>query len=91
MSNFRVGQKIVCVDDRGVTNAVKGCVYTVLSIAPFTDINGKPGVQLVEIKPLTHPTYYVAHRFRPLISQSDDIAMFKALLSPTPELVPTSD
>ena len=104
MSNFRVGQKIVCVDDNknknpppfgfrwtGKISISKGNVYTIKSIGVHPVI-GSTCVELIEVMKRSDTDYgYNVCRFRPLISQSDDIAMFKALLAPTPELVPTSD
>lgn len=77
---FKVGQKVVCVDESGPTSVVKGEIYTVTSISPSEDDVGEMGVSLKEKTPITHPKYFRASRFRPLISQADDVAMFQKLV-----------
>lgn len=89
--NFRVGQKVVCVDgdDYGVT--VEGKVYTVASVIPRgrserDDAMG-PGLTLREALPPTPHHGFDARRFRPVVERKTDISIFRALLTPSKEKV----
>ena len=91
------GVKCVCIDDdtRGFKYSAmpkSGEIYTIRAVEYYQwpSIGGGLGVHLDEVT-RSVPVPFGISRFRPLISQFDDIAMFKALLSPTPELVPTAD
>lgn len=71
----RVGVKCVCVSQKGTL--VLGREYTVLAIKPFEG--------LLYLTVDTPPDWlgessYLPDRFRPLISQADDVAMFQKLV-----------
>lgn len=84
MSAFRVGQRVVCISNTILPNTDRGAeaiglsdlevgrIYTIRDIATRTD--GKSGVRLVEFG--ATPYGYLAERFRPLIDQADDVALF---------------
>lgn len=81
---FRVGQKVVCVDDsrpRGysLSGLTRGEVYVVARIgtSPWC---GRPALWLVE-KP-EHDVGFWRQRFRPLVEKATDISIFTALLNP---------
>lgn len=92
MSNFRVGQKVVCVDDRanvspppigytwsGMINISKGEIYTIESIVthPYT---GCVCATFIEVPRRSMMDFgYSVKRFRPLITPKQDIALFHAL------------
>jgi hypothetical protein len=79
------GAKVVCVDDfplEGsiwVSPPVEGVIYTI------TDTFYQEGVLLLRLKELRNfqDIGYLARRFHPLITEADDIALFKSLLNPT--------
>jgi len=85
--NFRVGQKIVCVDnsvDYGCTWQPGECpqigeVYTVERIGFYFS----PSVQLVEL-PRTCPVHkwFRQSRFRPIVERKTDISIFTKMLTP---------
>lgn len=100
---FRVGQKVVCVDDKpwmGVPwkeggQPVVGEIYTITGIV--IDDDSDEILHLAEIKrgPVARRSWgalvgYGAHRFRPAVDRPTDIAIFKALLNPTKRLEPTA-
>lgn len=89
----RVGAKVVCVDDAGGPDKwtegdgpARGCIYTIVRALVADD--GLVDIHLAEIRrgPLARARWgndvgYSVHRFRPLITQQDDIeAHFRALL-----------
>jgi hypothetical protein len=69
---FRVGQRVVCVD--AIDQLVRGEVYTVLRVGDIF------GADLVAVDANNPSMAWYPWRFRPLISQADDIAMFTALV-----------
>ena len=92
MSNFRVGQKVVCVDTRWIVTShkeivpVKNVVYTIRSVE--IGYQGLPVIRLVEI--INEPHQYsdgfkearfIARRFRPIVTRKTDISVFKAMLT----------
>ena len=93
--NFRVGQKVVCVDDRaaecdGVQRLFVGHVYTIRSIQEEYSADGWVRMTegcLVRLNEITsrvgsdHP--YGACRFRPIVERNTDISIFKAMLTPS--------
>lgn len=98
MSSFRVGQKVVCVDDKPLgfsrgfhpSEAVKvGTVYTVRRI--FIDDEGDVILQLDEVERSdiakrqwrTDELGYAAFRFRPIVERKTSISIFKAMLNPS--------
>lgn len=90
MCNFRVGQKVVCVDASGSPNLKGGSVYTVsaLDLSPgislFDGAVAQVGVLLIEAKP-TFAKSFDARRFRPVVERKTDISIFKDMLNTTPE------
>lgn len=99
MSSFRVGQKVVCVDDEFHGDffdvpclPVKGLVYTIRSIEVMTGSDGEqsPIIRLVEvINPAMPWTIgdveigFVPRRFRPVVERKTNISIFKAMLNPS--------
>lgn len=92
---FRIGQKVVCVDDKEAhpstilsggspTGLVKGQIYTVTKtgIEHPLDLTGTPCITLAE---MPSPWGYRQTRFRPLVEKKTDISVFKALLNPVQE------
>jgi hypothetical protein len=87
---FRVGQKVVCVDDSEPNDVnpspVLGVVYTVASVRYITadiSIDVGWGVTLVELHSIETDEWlaeYRATRFRPAVDRPTDISCFKALL-----------
>lgn len=86
MSNFRVGQKVVCVDDcfpsTHLALPVRGAVYTVREIVPDW-FPGRTALRLEEIinpeTPWSDLTMsevaFNARRFRPLVEKKTDTGM----------------
>lgn len=85
--NFRVGQKVVCIDsdDYGVT--IEGKVYTIASVMPRgrSDRDGAicPGITLHEVPPPTPHHGFDSRRFRPVVERKTDISVFKSMLTPS--------
>ena len=86
---FRVGQKVVCVDDElepgcirwGGVAPVKGQVYTVSGFG-----KALRGDELcLRLFELSTPAWcYLAHRFRPIVERKTDISIFTAMLDRVP-------
>lgn len=89
---FRVGQKVVCVNNRGVPNPYKSDLHTVYTIATVRYIDRSCGcddtgwgVTLLELP--THETEdylaeFRAERFRPAVDRPTDISVFTRMLTP---------
>ncbi|BEV47313.1 hypothetical protein CRBSH125_34960 [Afipia carboxidovorans] len=90
---FRIGQKVVCVNDSNIHPCwsdwhsdliVKGRVYTIASIERSRD---RFGFTLTEINSKPWPTggyaAWRAERFRPVVERKTDISIFKAMLNPS--------
>jgi hypothetical protein len=96
--NFRVGQKVVCVDDASRSfriidpnfqRASLGCIYTV-SASQVDPWSGVAALMLAELP--THSasgieTWHQAKRFRPLVERKTDISVFTKMLTDTREPV----
>ena len=95
--NFRIGQKVVCVDgtrlclDLGEQRPVKGRIYTIRNFCE-DDTDGT-GLRLEEI--VNEPRHYTdgyaeiafyVWRFRPV--RTTDISIFTAMLTPIPHKEP---
>ncbi len=93
---FRVGQKVVCIDDDWGSAPMggqvqylptKNDVYTVRAIT--VNGNGKVFIRLHEIvNPQTdkhHEAEFWAECFRPVAERKTDISVFRKLLQPNPE------
>jgi hypothetical protein len=82
---FRVGQKVVCVDDSdsrlGPTSVVRNVVYTVAAVFLWRD--DVEGIQLIEVRPARSRIGFFARRFRPAVESKTDISVLKALLVPS--------
>lgn len=95
---FRVGQKVVCVDDvphgkyapwpvkGGLDGLTKGTVYTIREIGAYC---GEPVVWLNEITREIVPGWekygeqgFSPARFRPLVERKTDISVFMKMLTP---------
>jgi hypothetical protein len=83
--NFRVGQKVVCVDARGLSGKPwaypkKGEVYTVDGYAKHW--MGGEGVVLREVVNIFRgsPQPFAASRFRPVVDRKTDISTFTKIL-----------
>lgn len=77
------GAPVVCIDNEGAPELELRGKYTIDQAFVWWD---GPSVQLVEVEP--DWAYYIGFRFsrfRPAISQSQDLAKFHHLLTPTPE------
>lgn len=87
MTNFRVGQKVVCVTATGARNVREGEVYTVRWSGDFPGRSGldgsivTKGVILVEVE--ADGLGFDARRFRPAVERKTDISIFKAMLNPS--------
>lgn len=98
MSNFHVGQRVVCIRDwdpeiklaavgDGITLPELHAVYTVRGMA---EVAGHPVVYLGEVvNPVVHFACGVIaeagwdpSRFRPVVERKTDISIFKAMLEP---------
>lgn len=78
--NFRVGQKVVCVDDsprdERPVHVVKGHVYTIGSFCPLW---GRKAVYLIEATAADNNPFW-ADRFRPIVERKTDISVFTDIL-----------
>lgn len=87
---FRVGQKVVCIDDSGdvYPRPVLGVVYTIASVRYIDhDVACDTGwgVTLVELPTFETEDYfaeYRASRFRPAVDKPTDITVFTEMLTP---------
>ena len=90
---FRVGQKVICVDDAnqdwtpGETDVRRGKIYTIRSVNCFK----QPGLYLVEINNppmLTDSGFierdFLQRRFRPIVERKTDISIFTRMLTSKP-------
>jgi hypothetical protein len=92
-NNFKIGQKVVCIENRlsvvlyqGEVNTEIGKVYTIRAIRWLTDLD-KLGLLLQEIvNPVVDTLvgrterFYLAENFRPVVEQKTDISAFRKLL-----------
>ena len=96
---FRIGMKVVCVDDanpwslRGETIPRRGEIYTVRAINPWAQ-PAPPCIFLEEIvnAPRDYQRGYgelafLARRFRPLVTRKTSIEIFERMLMPDLESV----
>lgn len=88
----RPGVKVVCVDGaphKGGTYKVlpeEGAVYTIAAVRHWVWRNGQGlGVDLLEVDRVVNGVRipFGVERFRPLVSQSDDVALFTHHLDTT--------
>lgn len=89
--NFRVGQKVVCVDaseknGRWFADApIEGRVYTIVG---FAETKRGTGLLLQEIaNDEEFCGSYSPNRFRPIVERKTDISIFTAMLNPSHEKV----
>lgn len=81
MSNFRVGQKVVCIDSSGYAKGIlhRGDIYDIIEMSPHPEI----------IRVNAWADHFVGgngwfkSRFRPLVSRKTDISLFKEILAGT--------
>lgn len=85
---FRIGQKVVCVEDKGQRGrppfAVKGNIYTISDMVTLPDYC----IGAVRLEELAHAMtepheWLFAWRFRPV--KETDISIFTAMLAPKPK------
>jgi hypothetical protein len=98
---FRVGQKVVCVDDEAhqkftpfparsdLEGLAEGEIYTVSYVGVRL---GVKVVRILEIKRswnsfIDEENFYAAARFRPVVERKTDITCFKEMLTPSPVTV----
>lgn len=93
MSVFRVGQKVVCIDDApsasGVVSPFKnGDVLTIISIMDGFSYRGHDlGLLFAEVPCIGHYDHgYSVARFRPVVERKTDISIFRAMLNTTPQM-----
>jgi hypothetical protein len=80
---FRVGQKVVCVDDRSsYCNASRSCPLKKMTVYEIVDICKTPdGASHLKVPGLE--PYFSSRRFRPLVERKTDISIFTAMLNPS--------
>lgn len=82
---FRVGMKVVCVDDGrypgqwhdpNLDGLTKGRVYTIRQVGLVCWLDGSEGVRLQEIfrDPVDEDMPYFARRFRPVTSPKQEVS-----------------
>lgn len=90
--NFRVGQKVVCVDASshfsgvwGGDVPVEGAVYTVKAVGPSRRTYSF-GIPCLWLREITNDGdgEYQASRFRPAVERKTDISIFTKMLTDTP-------
>lgn len=84
--NFRVGQKVVCVNTAGNAHLCVDAIYTVQAFVPNAFQNdmgmGFDGVHLVGVgHPPSNDVPFYATRFRPLVEPTTDISIFTRMLN----------
>ncbi len=92
---FRVGQKVVCVDDRpglltGKRELRRGEIYTITGFDTEDKRLEHPGLYLAETPEKFHPNWrfpvgWAPERFRPVVERKTSIEIFQRMLSPTKE------
>jgi hypothetical protein len=87
---FRVGQKVVCVDDLpppgfdGQDMLIRrGVIYTVREVGLPSWMDGTECIRLSEVRQANDDTPYWARRFRPIVDRPTDISVFKEMLHPS--------
>lgn len=83
----RPGVKCVCVDASGGRSGDRlkvGAVYTVIEMMSYEDDFGQRGIRVVEATSDHYSGAYRLSRFRPLITQEDDVRLIKSLLISNP-------
>lgn len=84
--NFRVGQKVVCVDDsqrnEQPPRVKKGNIYSISEIT----CEGR-GVWVAELPRRAGYMGFYSDRFRPLVTRKTSIEIFEKLLKPAPQKV----
>lgn len=84
--DWKVGDKVVCVDDFGAPSIYLGRVYTIASIFPARGLPDSLGrvcafaCTLVEAEAVQGLGAFNAARFRPVQKRTTDISTLRALL-----------
>lgn len=90
MCNFRVGQRVVCVDDAHDSTLKKGMLYTVSEVFEGFSLSQQSymvGLRLKNVAPPIGLRGHAALFFRPVVERNTDISVFTRLLNTTPETV----
>jgi hypothetical protein len=100
--NFRIGQKVVCIDDKpsivqGSLGLLKaGQVYTIRWLGDYMCPGTNEIQPHIRVEEIHRPcgddtenidTPYKARRFRPIVERKTNISIFKKMLTPTLEPV----
>lgn len=86
------GAKCVCIDNTRHPQLNIGQTYTIVAVESDdpsvlqagTYAGSKVLVELAEVKNWSAKPSYAVERFRPIITQQDDVERFRHLLSPSP-------
>jgi len=96
---FRVGQKVVCVDDRPDWHSrtkffERGHIYTISDLKMNSQFITGPrsygagsGIRFVEVAEPHEYAWFDARRFRPAVERKTDISIFTAMLNPSEKRV----
>lgn len=88
---FRVGQKVVCVDDERpiirIRPVIRGNVYTIRAVGEEPYYTGEYWVLLEEVRNSARDDLgelaYRTTRFRPIVERKTDISVFTRMLKPS--------
>lgn len=83
MNNFRVGQKVVCIDDSTDSSVKRGNVYTVTETFDAWSRSLKKRGQGLRLEGVIPPIGFTGHSsdyFRPAVDKKTDISIFKEML-----------
>lgn len=87
MTNFHVGQKVVCINGDGAPTLVERKVYTVTAVWGITLPTGlgreDTGVAVAEAEPVSSLLGFAASRFRPVTTRKTSIEIFQRMLNPS--------
>lgn len=86
MSNFHVGQKVVCVRDELAPTLTKGSIYTIKAVLPglgVTAIGDLMGFGILVDEAEPDGDGFDPRRFRPVAKRKTDISQFQRMLTDT--------
>jgi len=91
MTNFRVGQKVVCINDTNAPSLEQGRVYTVTAVLDVllgTRLGTwEAGLVVAETSTVDGSIGFAVSRFRPVAERKTDISLFRAMLTPSKQKV----